>query len=190
MLFLLKYPSVENPRPSTPTSIVVSLFWLLPLRKRKSKTPAIPLPYSAGKAEVKKSVLANTLALNILTEPPVNRVKWFGFGTSTPSNLHNKVLGELPLITISLFKSSPPPVTPAKFWTCLAGSPKDAAYRLACSGFKVRALTVTNSLTVISLRFSATITTSSSCAKFSTKLISKTTSFPAVTLILGNVKVS
>ena len=80
---------------------------------------------------MKKSVLSNTLELNILTAPPVEYTKWLGLGTSTPSNRHKSVLGEFPLITISLFKSSPFPVTPAKFCTCLAGSPNDAAYLLA-----------------------------------------------------------
>ena len=163
---------------------------LFPLRNRKSKTPAKPLPYSAGKAEVKKSVLSSTLELNILTAPPVEYTKWFGLGISAPSKRHKTVFGEFPLITISLFKSSPFPVTPAKFCTCLAGSPKEAAYKLASSIFKERALTDENSLTVSSFFLPPTTITSSNFSKSSINPIFKTTSLPDVTFKFDSVMVS
>ena len=83
---------------------------------RKSNTPLIALPYSAGNAPVKKSLLANTLLLSIETGPPLEpkSPKWFGLGMSIPSNRNNKPTGELPRIIIS-FTASFAPRTPAKF---------------------------------------------------------------------------
>ena len=114
----------------------------------------------------------------LLIDQHVEYTKWFGLGISAPSKRHKTVFGEFPLITISLFKSSPFPVTPAKFCTCLAGSPKEAAYKLASSIFKERALTDENSLTVSSFFLPPTTITSSNFSKSSINPIFKTTSLP------------
>ena len=65
-------PSVVASAPViTPICKVVSRFLLFPFRNPKSKTPEFAFPYSAGKAEVKKSEVFRRFVFNALTAPPV-----------------------------------------------------------------------------------------------------------------------
>ena len=79
-----------------------------------SKTPETALPYSAGKAPVKKSEFPKTCALSEDRIPPPKvaiSAKWFGLGISTSSSRHCNKCGALPWIDIPLLETLG--VTPA-----------------------------------------------------------------------------
>ena len=88
-----------------------------------SNTPAVALPYSAGKAPVRKSELAIKFGLSAETGPPVvpSVEKWLGFGIGIPSRRQSTPVGELPRIMMSL-RASLLAATPAKLATILATS--------------------------------------------------------------------
>lgn len=75
------------------TENVFSLLPLLLFLNLISNTPDIALPYSAGKALVIKSELANNCALNIDMPPPEvpTLAKWFGLGISIQLRLQLKL---------------------------------------------------------------------------------------------------
>src|SRR5689334_2387425 len=108
--------------------MVCSYFSEFPLLKPRSKTPALALPYSAGKAEVKKSEFLITFVLIALTGPPVVPTveKWFGFGIFNPSMRHKTPVGEFPRITMSFLESSGE-LTPAKLAARREGSERPPA---------------------------------------------------------------
>ena len=123
-----------------------------------------------------------------LTGPPVvPRVeKWLGLGIGMPSNRHNRPVGELPLITMSL-RESLAAATPAKLPAKRATSLRPPEKRLTSSTLKERALTLAMSLLALSLLTAAEMTTSSILTTASSKLRSSTTSLPAETSTLGTV---
>ena len=87
-----------------------SCLLLLPFLSFKSKTPDVLLPYSAGKALIKKSELARILLFIIDTGPPVlpEIAKWDGLGMSMPSTRQTTPKGLFPLIIMSFLESSAP----------------------------------------------------------------------------------
>ena len=120
---LVNGPSEAKSIPMMPTWNVFSFRWLFPLRSFMSKTPETALPYSAGKAPVKKSEFPKTCALSEERIPPPKvaiSAKWFGFGISTSSSRHCNKCGALPWMDIPLLETLG--VTPANEATSRAGS--------------------------------------------------------------------
>ena len=97
------------------TCAVNSCLSRLPVRKFTSNTAALALPYSAGKAPVRKSLERSRLVFSALTGPPVvpSVLKWLVVPMGRPSTRQSRPVGELPRTTMSL-RESLAPLTPAK----------------------------------------------------------------------------
>lgn len=174
-------PSTAACNPVKPACRAYSRRSSLPLRSRMSNTPERPLPYSAGKAPVRKSELLITVLLRMLMPPPELPspvAKWLGFGISMPSIRHNSPRAELPRMTISLLLSLADD-TPAKDCAMRAGSLKLPAKREVSSTENLRALTVAISLSARSLPCSeAVMVTVFSSSTDSCSSMLSTTSLP------------